>query len=164
MAASITTRRGVVVVWLGSLLCGACTSIDPGPNFVVPEQAFDAAYFYCHVEPEFIFAKKCGPGDPSQGDPPNATGCHFNPSAVSGMALRDHSPVDCGGGDKPVDTAQTGSGSAAQGNFAVVSFEMSTDYTTAPLFVRPSGHSHPRAVFSETDMGVRALLAAWASK
>jgi hypothetical protein len=41
---------------------------------------------------------------------------------------------------------------------------MSTDYTTAPLFVRPSGHSHPRAVFSETDMGVRALLAAWASK
>ena len=82
------------------LLVG-CTSVDPGPDFVVPETVFDPSYFYCHVEPELIFAYNCGPGDPSMGDPSN--GCHFNPSAVSGMGLIDHPAIDCGGGDVPLD-------------------------------------------------------------
>jgi hypothetical protein len=160
VAAWMTTRRGVAIACLGPLL--GCTSIDPGPNFVVPDETFDADYFYCHVEPQFIFANKCGPGDPSKGDPAN--GCHFNPSAVSGMALTDHPAVNCGGGDVPVDSTQTGSGSPAQGNLEAVSIEMSLDYMTAPLFVRPSGHSHPRAVFSENDPTVQMLLSTWAMK
>jgi hypothetical protein len=163
VAATTTTRRGAALTWLGPLLsCSACTSIDPGSNFVVPVSTFDSAYFYCHVEPEFIFSKGCGPGDPSKGDPQN--GCHFNPSAVSGMALRDHVPVNCSGGDLPVDATQTGSGTAAAGNLEAVSIEMSLDYSIAPVFVRPSGHSHPRAIFSQSDTQVQMLLGAWATK
>ena len=55
------------------------------------------------------------------------------------MALIDHTPVDCGGGDHPVSTTQTGSGSPAQGNLQAASLEMSRDYLTAPIFVRPTG-------------------------
>ena len=148
-------------VFASSVLAG-CTSVDPGPNFVVPETTFDPDYFYCHVEPEFIFKNSCGSGDPSKGDPPN--GCHFNSSAVSGMALINHMAVDCGGGDHPVDATQTGTGSAAQGNYEAVSLEMSTDYTTAPLYVRPSGSNHPRQVFVPGDSTVTQILSTWASK
>jgi hypothetical protein len=123
---------------------------------------FDADYFYCHVEPQLIFAKKCGPGDPSQGDKSN--GCHFNPSAVSGMALLDHPAVDCGGGDHPTNSTATGPGSPAESNFEAASLEMSADYTTAPIYVRPSGKYHPRQIFSPTDLQVTELLATWASK
>jgi hypothetical protein len=150
------------------LLTG-CTSIDPGPNFVVPETVFDANYFYCHIEPELIFAAAymCGSGDPSK-DHPN--GCHFNPSAVSGMGLLNHPAIDCGGGDIPLDPTQVGTGSDAQSNLAAVSLEMSTDYTTAPLFTRPSSvngqmpAAHPRAIFDQSDPTVNLLLSTWASK
>jgi hypothetical protein len=163
--ASTNGRRAAAAAsggaWVALLTCG-CTSIDPGPNFIIPEQTFDAAYFYCHVEPQLIFAFNCGPGDPSKGDPPN--GCHYNPSAVSGMALIQHAPINCGGGDTPVDATQAGTGSPAQFNLESVSLEMNSDYMTAPLFVRPSGHDHPRAVFSAGDLQVQTLLATWASK
>lgn len=156
-----TTRcRGAIA--LVAALAG-CTSVDPGPNFVVPDETFDADYFYCRVEPQLIVAYKCGPGDPSKGDPPNSNGCHFS-SAVSAMALRDHPAVACGGGDHPLDGTQTGSGSAAQGNLQSVSLEMSRDYLTAPLFVRPTGHAHPRSIFTDTDPIVQRLLSTWASK
>jgi hypothetical protein len=149
------------------LLLG-CTSVDPGNDFVVPETVFDANYFYCHVEPGLIFAYSCGTGDPSQGD--KANGCHFNPSAVSGMALLNHPAIDCGGGDIPVDLTQVGTGSPAQSNLAAVSLEMSKDYTTAALFTRPSDASgcppaaHPRCVFQTNDQTVVTLLSTWASK
>jgi hypothetical protein len=138
-----------------------CTTVDPGPNFVVPDQTFDANYFFCHVEPDVLFAKKCGPGDPSLGDPSN--GCHFNSSAVSGMALLDHPPVDCGGGDVPVDSTQIGSGSPAQGNLQAASLEMNQDYLTAPIYVRPTGTNHPRVVYQPTDPVVQ-IIQTWASK
>jgi hypothetical protein len=154
------TRRASLGVLLAPLL--ACTTVDPGPNFTASTTSFDADFFYCHVEPELIFAKKCGPGDPSKGDPAN--GCHFNPSAVTAMALIDHMPVNCGGGDHPVDRAQLGSGGPAQGNYEAASLEMSRDYLTAPIFVRPSGNNHPRAIFSSTDTQVQQLLQTWASK
>ena len=51
-----------------------------------------------------------------------------------------------------------------EGNFEAVSLEMSQDWQTAPLFVRPSGNNHPRAVFDQSDVQVRALLMTWASK
>jgi hypothetical protein len=155
-----TTRRGTLAALVVPLL--GCTTIDPGANFVVPSETFDADYFYCHVEPSFIFARKCGTGDPSQGDAAN--GCHFNPSSVSGMALQNHPPVNCGGGDHPVDQTQTGSGGPAADNLQSVSIEMSRQYTQAPLFVRPTGHNHPRQIFSPNDPQVQQLLSTWASK
>ncbi len=134
-----------------------CTTIDPGSDFVVPEEVFDADYYYCHVEPQFIVAKKCGPGGPSDNG-----NCHFSAS-VTGMALVDHPAIDCGGGDHPLDPTQTAG--AAQGDLQVVSFEMSRVYTTAPLFVRPSnGLNHPRVIFSPDDPLVNQLLSTWASK
>jgi hypothetical protein len=168
VAATNGLRRGT---WVGvptllALLLG-CTSVDPGPDFIVPQTVFDANYFYCHVEPGLIFAYGCGTGDPSK-DKPNS--CHFNPSAVSGMALVNHPAIDCGGGDVPVDLTQIGSGSPAQGNLEAASLEMSKDYTTAPLYVRPSNvtgdppSAHPRVVFDQNDMTVITLLSTWASK
>jgi hypothetical protein len=156
VAGLTTIWRGAPLVLL-SLSGIACTSIDPGPNFVVPEEVFDADYYYCHVEPQFIFAKKCGPGDASDNG-----SCHFS-SSVSGMALINHAPIDCGGGDHPLDTTQTAG--AAQSDFQQVSLEMSREYTTAPLFVRPSnGLNHPRVVFSANDPTVNMILSTWASK
>lgn len=84
------------------------------------------------------------------------------------MVLSDHPPVDCGGGDHPVGSTQIGTGSAAQGNLEAVSFEMSKDYTTAPVFVRPSGSGnalyHPRQIFDPGDATVIQLLSTWAIK
>jgi hypothetical protein len=135
----------------------SCTSIDPGPNFVVPEQVFDPNYYFCHVEPQFIVANKCGPGEASDNG-----SCHYS-SSVSGMALLQHPPVDCGGGDIPLDMTQTAG--AAESDFEAVSLEMNRDYMTAPLFVRPSnGANHPRVVFSPTDPVVNQILSTWASK
>jgi hypothetical protein len=145
------------------LPCFGCTSVDPGPNFSVADTSFDADYFYCHVEPDFIFAKRCGPGDPT-----DSNSCHFTPSAVSGMVLINHTPIDCGGGDHPVDTTQIGTGSPAESNLEAASFEMSKDYTTAPIYVRPSGAGnalyHPRKIFDPSDPTVIELLSTWAAK
>ena len=153
---------------LGLMALPSCTSVDPGADFVVPQVVFDANFFYCHVEPEMIFAYSCGSGDPSKGDPPN--GCHFNGSVVSGMALTNHPAVDCGGGDIPVDQTQIGTGSPAETNYGLVSLEFSKDYTTSALFTRPSSFqgqnpaAHPRAVFDQSDTTINTLLSTWASK
>jgi hypothetical protein len=139
-----------------------CTTIDPGANFVVPDEVFDADFYYCHVEPELIIAYKCGPGDPSKGDQPNT--CHFS-SAVSGMELLDHPAIDCGGGDTPLDPTQVGIGSPAETDLNAVSFEMNRDYTAAPLYLRPSsGSGHPRPVISRSDPAIILLLSTWAAK
>jgi len=153
-------RRAALAALIAPL--ASCTTVDPGPNFSGSATVFDADYFYCHVEPELIFAKSCGSGDASQHDPPN--GCHFNSSAVSGMALLDHPAVDCGGGDHPVDQTQIGTGSPAEANYQAASLEMSHDYLTAPIYVRPSGNNHPRQIFAPGDPQVTQLLATWASK
>lgn len=146
-------------------IVGGCTTVDPGPNFVIPNQTFNESYFYCQVEPQLIFGKKCGSGDPS-----DKGACHFNSSAVSGMALLDHTPVDCGGGANPVNAAQTGLGSPARANYTSVSLEMSKDYLTAALYVRPSGPSlsspplaHPRVIYA-TDDPVVDVIRQWAAK
>ncbi|MDP9035513.1 MAG: hypothetical protein M3O50_11965 [Myxococcota bacterium] len=159
-APAILRRIGAAPV-LGCALIG-CTTVDPGGNFVVPETNFDPDYFYCHVEPELIVAKRCGSGDPALGDRSN--GCHFNSAAVTAMALRDHPAVDCAGGDHPLDRSQVGTGSPAQSNFEAVSFDMSKDYATAPLVVRPGGSNHPRAVIDRNDPQILRLLQTWAAR
>lgn len=139
----------------------SCTTVDPGPNFVVPDENFDADFFFCRVEPELLFNKKCGPGDPAAGDAAN--GCHFNSSAVSGMALAPHPPIDCGGGDRPVNRTQIGAGSAAQGNLQAASLVMSRDFQTAPIYLRPTGLNHPRPIFGREDP-VADVIRQWANK
>jgi hypothetical protein len=145
---------------LAALAC-SCTTIDPGPNFVVPDEQFDADFFFCRIEPEVLVAKRCGPGDPAAGD--NANGCHFNSSAVSGMALTSHPPVDCVDGH-PVNRAQVGAGSGAQGNLQAASLDMSRDYQTAPFYLRPTGQNHPRTIFPRDDQAMVALIRQWAQK
>ena len=152
-----------VVSWTAcacAALGTACTTVDPGPNFVVPDEQFDADFFFCHVEPELLIAKKCGPGDPAGGDPGN--GCHFNSSAVSGMALANHAPVDCADG-RPINRAQVGAGSGAQGNLQAASLVMSRDYLTAPIYLRPTGQNHPRTIFPREDP-VADVIRQWAQK
>lgn len=156
VVASIVSVATVAAVALGA----GCTTVDPGPNFVVPDENFDADFFFCRVEPELLFAKKCGPGDPGAGDAANS--CHFNPSAVSGMAIANHAPVDCVDG-RPVNRAQIGAGSAAQGNLQSTSLVMSRDALTAPLFLRPTGQNHPRAIFAREDPVVE-VIRQWAAK
>jgi hypothetical protein len=136
-----------------------CTTVDPGPNFVVPDEQFDADFFFCRIEPEILTAKKCGPGDPGVD---GANGCHFNASAVSGMAIAAHPPIDCVDG-KPVNRALIGAGSAAQGNLQAVSLVMSRDVATAPFLLRPTGQNHPRAIFGRDDPVVD-LMRQWAAR
>jgi hypothetical protein len=165
VAATNGLRRAAVAGLVG--IATGCVSVDPGPDFVVPQTVFDANYFYCEVEPNFIFANSCGSGDGSKGDKPN--GCHFNASAVSGMALLDHPAVPCNG-DIVSDPSQTGTGSPAESNLEAVSLEMNKDYTTAPLYTRPSDLSgcpptaHPRCIFQHDDPTVNQILSTWASK
>lgn len=156
-AAGLVASAGVAAIG------GGCTTVDPGPNFVVSNQTFDADYFYCHVEPDVFVAKKCGPGD--MGDNSN---CHFNPSAVSGMALVDHPTIDCGGGDHPVDRTQVTS--VAQGDLQAASLEMSREYLTAPIFDRPTDGSHtihPRQIFMKGDPtvgGPEDVIRTWSQR
>ena len=152
------TRRAVSAMGIAGALLG-CTSIDPGPALVVPNATFDPDYFYCHVEPQFIFGPKyqCGAGQAGDGNQ-----CHFS-NAVTGMALQNHAPVNCGGGDHPVDLSQIGMGSPAAGNYQAVSIEMSADWMSAPVYIRPLGNSHPRAIFTTSDTTVTTLLSTWAA-
>lgn len=155
--------RGVAAAFVLSVGVGAvasgCEQIDPGPNFVISSETFDADWFFCHVEPEYLFAKKCGSGEASDGQ----GNCHYNPSAVSGMPLSEHAPIDCGGGDRPVSRAQLGSGSAAEANFQAASLVMSRDYLTAPIVVRPGGANHPRQVVAPGDPSLEAVRQ-WAAR
>lgn len=143
---------GLVMVALAG-----CTTVDPGPNFVVPDEQFDADFFFCRVEPEVLFAKKCGSGNPGE-----ENSCHFNASAVSGMAITNHAPIECANG-RPVNRVQLGAGSAAQGNLQAASLVMSRDIDTAPIFLRPTGANHPREVFPKDDPVVE-ILREWARK
>ena len=163
MASGRGVRRGArplaACACAAALLAYGCSTVDPGPNFVVSEENFDQDFFFCRVEPEVLVAKRCGPGDPGQ-DPPN--GCHFNSSAVSGMPLADHAPVACENG-RVTNRAQIGTGSAAQGNLQSASLAMSRDVLTAPIYLRPTGHNHPRAIFGRDDAVVE-VLRQWAAR
>jgi hypothetical protein len=80
------------------------------------------------------------------------------------MALLDHPPVDCND-TTPTNPAQTGLGSPARANYTSVSLEMSKDYTTAAVYVRPSTtQAHPRKIFEPGDAEVVDVLSKWAQK
>ncbi len=144
-----------------------CTTIDPGPQFRIPLSVFNEDFFYCHVEPEYLFASQtqCGSGAPS-----DTGNCHFNSSAVSGMALLNHPPIDCGGGDTPLDKSTVGQGSPAAANFTSASLEMSrncADYQScqAAILKRPtSTNGHPRQIFDPSDPTLPNVIYQWAAK
>lgn len=159
-------RASAPLVGLGAaaaaLALGAalgCGTVDPGDELVVADEQFDADFFFCRVEPELLFGKRCGSGEPGVD---GANGCHFNAAAVSGMALRDHAPTPCQG-DVPTSRAGLGAGSPAQSNLEAASLVMSRDVLTAPLYVRPLGQNHPRAVFTADDPVVD-VLRRWADR
>jgi hypothetical protein len=78
------------------------------------------------------------------------------------MVIADHTPVDCADG-RPINRAQIGAGSAAQGNLQSASLVMSRDYLTAPIYLRPTGHNHPRPIFPPDDPVVD-VIREWAQK
>ena len=160
---------GALAVAIGATAWG-CT-VDPGANFVVPLSVFNQDYFYCHVEPEYLFAPQTQCGSGQSGDNGN---CHFNSGAVSGMALQQHDPIDCGGGDHPVDdpagTGSIGPGSAAANNFSAASLEMVRDCVDvatcqAPILNRPtSTAAHPRQIFDpNADPTLPNVIFQWAA-
>ena len=145
----------LVVTALGAAPLLGCTSIDPGSNYVVPDQVFNADYFYCFVEPQLIFGKKCGDD--------GTHGCHYS-DKVPEMELLDHPPVTCSGGH-PVDMTEIGAGSPAQGNLSAVSLEMDTDYINAPIYIWPTQlvAAHPKKVFDPSDPVVQ-YISTWATQ
>ena len=146
--------------WAGAAILTGCTTVDPGPNFVVPDVNFDANYFYCHVEPQVIFNPSNSCGDKVAGS------CHFTASAVAGMVLITHPPIDCGGGDVPLDPTQTGNGGPAESNLQSVSIWMDRDYMNAPFYLRPTQQEpHPVMIFpaDPNDPNV-TVIATWAQK
>jgi len=170
-------RVGVRMRWFVSVLAVAITAsvwgctIDPGANFEVPLSVFNEDFFYCHVEPEYLFAQQtqCGAGQASDNG-----NCHFNASAVSGMALQNHTLINCGGGDHPLPNdpngvAATGPGSPAANNFSSASLEMSRecqDYDTcqAAILKRPTSTTdHPRQIFLPTDPTLPNVIYQWAA-
>ncbi len=162
---------GTIVVAIVAASWG-CT-IDPGANFVIPLSVFNEDFFYCHVEPQYIYAAQTQCGAGGSGDNGN---CHFNSSAVSGMALIDHPLINCGGGDHPVQGDPAGSGavgpnSPANANFSAVSLEMSRncpDYAScqAPVLTRPTKtDAHPRQIFDPANdpAALQNIIYQWAA-
>ena len=78
------------------------------------------------------------------------------------MVLRDHLAVACAN-ERPVTRALLNAGSAAQANLQAVTLEMSRDVVTAPVYVRPTGQNHPRAIFPREDP-VLETLRQWAAR
>jgi hypothetical protein len=132
-----------------------CT-IDPGPNFVIPETVFNDDFFYCHVEPEYLFAPQtqCGAGQGSDNG-----NCHFNSSAVSGMALQQHAPIECDP-DHPTAAGRANINTQAQSNFSAASLEMNRNCVAyqscqAAILTRPTSNSaHPRQVVCDSANGI----------
>ncbi len=134
---------------------GSCTTIDPGANYVVPDEVFNANYYYCFVEPNLILGKKCGD---------NGTGgCHYS-DKVPAMQLTPDTAVPCTNG-APTDPTTVAQGTPANSNYSAVSIEMSPDYLTAPIYIWPTQivSAHPIQVFTPSDPVVQ-YIATWAEQ
>jgi len=150
-----TTAARCAGLGLALASMSACVSVDPGADYIVPLEEFNASYFYCFVEPNLIFGKKCGDD--------GSHGCHFS-DKVPELVLTDHPPVTCANG-QPTDMTQIGNGTAAGGNLSAVSLQMDTDYLNAPIYTWPTQivSAHPKQVFLPSDPVVQ-YIATWAQE
>lgn len=133
------------------------TTVERGPDLSLPDVVFDEGYYYCRVEP-ILFERRCGPGDPSQGDA--ASGCH---ASVTSFRLTEYAPLvaeSCGGGIVPgVDIPPP----AAQ-NYQTAQARMRRDPDQAPLLLYPTGQAqHPRTVI-EANSAEADVIRAWATQ
>jgi hypothetical protein len=133
--------RAFSVLFLAAL--SACTTVDPGANFVVPDQQFSSNYFYCVVEPQIVLNPMYNCGG-------KQANCHYS-GTVPGMPLIMHAPVTCANGapdDTPTGAAATGAGSPAESNYEQVSLYMDSDYMNAQIYLRPTQiATHPIMLF-----------------
>ena len=87
--------------------------------------------------------------------------CHFNSSAVTGMALQHHPPIECDAAiiRRPAGRANINTGKR-QSNFSAASLEMNRDcavYSScqAAILTRPTSNSaHPRQVVCDSANGI----------
>jgi hypothetical protein len=127
------------------------TTVDPGPDFSIADLLFDENFFYCQVEPRAIIPKKCGPGDPGQGD----SGCH---EQITSFRLRPHADITC---DMNVPTSAIPGD--ARGNYTSAQARMRRDPNSSPLLLRPLQKlEHPRAVIVSND-DAAAAIREWAN-
>lgn len=139
-----------------ALLGGCLESVDRGEDFDLAEVRFDADYYYCEVEP-LLVARRCGSGDPAQGDP--SGGCH---ASVTSFRFQEYSPLvadGCVGG-----RLGNATNAVAEGNYQAAQSQMRRDPALARLITRPSGRAaHPRVVLAEGDPALE-VLRAWAQR
>jgi hypothetical protein len=142
----------------------SCTTINPGPNYEVPQQQFDANYFYCVVEPQIIMGGLTGTPCGDNG----SHGCHYS-DKVPEMSLQAlPAPVTCAGSGTtavPTNPSQTAAGTPAANNFSSVGEQMNAQYTTAPIYIWPTQLAgvHPIQVYKPSDTAVTNILSTWAN-
>ena len=128
---------------------GVVGTVELGDNFVAPDLALDADFFYCRIQPEVIEKFGCATGNPGE-----AGLCHDSRSALQLRASSER--ASCSGGrltGAPPD--------AYQANFEAARFFVQTDPLTSPLYLRPTNlASHPRRIFGSGDPAAR-LISAW---
>jgi hypothetical protein len=133
------------------------STVDPGPDFSVADVVFDDSYFYCQVEP-VLFASRCGPGDPAQGDA--SGGCHYN---VTSYRLTDYSPLvaDTCSGNVPAPGSIS---EAARQNYQTSQARMKRDPEIAPLLQKPlKKQQHPRQIF-DASSAEADVIRQWATR
>lgn len=133
------------------------TTVDPGDDFNVADVVFDDSYFYCQVEP-VLFASRCGPGDPAQGDA--SGGCHYN---VTSFRLTDYMPLVADGcsGNVPAPGSIT---EAARQNYQASQARMKRDPEIAPLLQKPlRRQAHPRRIWDEASAEAD-VIRQWATR
>jgi len=143
----------------GTATLSGCGTVEQGEDYAIADVVYDENYYYCVVEP-MLFARSCGPGDPSQGDGNGS--CHFN---VTSFRLSNYSPLvgeACGGG--VVVPAGVPIPPQARGNYTSASAKMALNPDAAPLFNRPTGKAaHPRVVIPSDDPDAQ-IIKDWAQK
>jgi hypothetical protein len=171
--ASLSLGVGIAVALVAGV---SCQTVDPGPNPVVPAVQFNANYFYCVVEPQIIMGGLTGTPCGDNG----SHGCHYS-DKVPEMSLSPlPQPVTCAGSGTsaaPTDPTQTAEGTPANLNLGSVSFQMSSDYMNANIYLWPTQTiaAHPAQVFcslsatacplsSATNTAVVDIIQTWATQ
>lgn len=126
---------------------GVLGGVELGDNFVAPDLALDADFFYCRIQPDVIQRHGCAGGQSGE-----SGSCHDSQSAL--RLLDASESVECEDdvllGDPP---------EAHAANLEAAVFFVQSDPLTSPLYLRPLGRaSHPRRIFDEDDEAADLLI------